>query len=313
MICDPEAEYHPLVSALGGQVIQIAQGSHTHINPMDINLNYSDDKTPLALKADFILSMCELIIGGRGGLEPIEKTIIDRATGDVYRTYLAAPKPEKMPILEDLYDEIKKQPEPEAQRIAAALEIYVHGSLNIFNYRTDIDIANRLVCFDIKSLGNQLKPLGMLIIQDQIWNRVTENRTDGRATWYYMDEFHLLLREPQTAAYSVEIWKRFRKWGGIPTGVTQNVKDLLASREVENIFENSDFLLMLSQAAGDRAILAEALGISEQQMERVTHTEPGEGLMFYGDKVLPFGNRLPDDGHSRLYSLLTTRPGETPV
>jgi type IV secretory pathway VirB4 component len=307
LICDPEAEYFPLVNALGGQVIQVSQGSGTHINPLDLSENYGDDEAPLALKADFVLSMCELIIGGRGGLEPIEKTIIDRATRDVYRQYLADPAPDRMPILEDLYDEVKRQPEPEAARIAAALEIYVHGSLNLFNHRTDIDITNRLVCFDIKSLGKQLKPLGMLIIQDQVWNRVTANR-GNRATWYYMDEFHLLLREPQTAAYSIEIWKRFRKWGGIPTGVTQNVKDLLASREVENIFENSDFLLMLSQAAGDRAILAEALGLSEKQMERVTHSDPGEGLMFYGDKVLNFKNRLPERG--RLYDLLTTRPGE---
>ena len=172
-----------------------------------------------------------------------------------------------MPILGDLYEELLKQPEPEALRVAAALELYVTGSLNVFNHQTNVELNNRLVCFDIKSLGKQLKKLGMLIVQDQIWNRVTINRARKKATRYYMDEFHLLLREEQTAAYSVEIWKRFRKWSGIPTGITQNVKDLLSSREVENIFENSDFVLMLNQAVSDRTILAKQLNISPQQVD----------------------------------------------
>ena len=201
----------------------------------------------------------------------------------MYRPFLADPDPAKMPILGDLYDELLRQPEPEAARIAAALELYVSGSLNVFNHRTNVELSNRLVCFDIKQLGKQLKKLGMLIVQDQTWNRVTINRAEKKATRYYMDEFHLLLKEEQTAAYSVEIWKRFRKWGGIPTAITQNVKDLLASREVENIFENSDFVLMLNQAQGDRTILAKQLNISPQQMKYVTHTEAGEGLIFYGN------------------------------
>ena len=162
--------------------------------------------------------------------------------------------------------------------------------------------------FDIKQLGKQLKKLGMLIVQDQVWNRVTVNRAERKSTRYYMDEFHLLLKEEQTAAYSVEIWKRFRKWGGIPTAITQNVKDLLASREVENIFENSDFVLMLNQAAGDRAILAKQLNISPQQMKYVTHTEAGEGLIFYGNVVLPFVDRFPKD--TELYRVMTTKPEE---
>ena len=242
IICDPEAEYFSLVQRLNGQVIRLSptgrgiDGKPQYVNPMDINLNYSEDDNPLALKSDFILSLCELVIGGKEGLQPVDKTVIDRAVRNVYRPFLADPDPAKMPILGDLYDEIKKQPEIEAQRIAAALELYVHGSLNVFNHRTNVDIHNRLVCFDIKELGAQLKKLGMLIVQDQVWNRVTVNRAEKKATRYYMDEFHLLLKEEQTAAYSVEIWKRFRKWGGIPTAITQNVKDLLASREIENIF-----------------------------------------------------------------------------
>ena len=314
IICDPEAEYFSLVQRLGGQVIRLSpagkgmDGKPQYVNPMDINLNYSEDDNPLALKSDFILSLCELVIGGKEGLQPVEKTVIDRAVRNVYRPFLADPDPARMPILGDLYNELLKQPEPEAARIAAALELYVSGSLNVFNHRTNVELSNRLVCFDIKQLGKQLKKLGMLIVQDQVWNRVTVNRAEKKATRYYMDEFHLLLREEQTAAYSVEIWKRFRKWGGIPTAITQNVKDLLSSREVENIFENSDFVLMLNQAQGDRAILAKQLNISPQQMKYVTHTEAGEGLIFYGNVVLPFIDRFPTD--TELYCLLTTKPEE---
>jgi len=238
IISDPEAEYFPLVRRLGGQVVKLSPVSSHYINPMDINPDYSDEEDPLTLKSDFILSLCELIIGGKSGLEPVEKTIIDRCVRLVYRDYLTHPSPEKMPILQDLYDMLRKQTESEAQHIATALEIYVTGSLNVFNHRTNVDITNRLVCYDIKELGKQLKKLGMLILQDQVWGRVTANRAAHRTTWFYQDEFHLLLKEEQTAAYSVEIWKRFRKWGGIPTALTQNVKDLLASREIENIFEN---------------------------------------------------------------------------
>ena len=308
MICDPEGEYFPLVQRLEGQVIKISPTSRHHINPMDINLNYSDEENPLSLKSDFILSLCELIVGGKDGLKPVEKTIIDRCVRMVYQDYLNDPKPENMPILGDLYDCLRKQEEKEAQFVATALEIYVTGSLNVFNHRTDVDVSNRVVCYDIKELGKQLKKIGMLIVQDQVWNRVTINREASKATRYYIDEFHLLLKEEQTAAYSVEIWKRFRKWGGIPTGITQNVKDLLASREVENIFENSDFIYMLNQAAGDRKILAQQLGISPHQLSYVTHSNPGEGLLFFGNVTIPFVDRFPKN--TKLYSIMTTRPEE---
>ena len=217
-ICDPEGEYFPLVQRLGGQVIRISPTSSDFINPMDINLNYSDDENPLSLKADFILSLCELVVGSRDGLMPVEKTVIDRCVRQIYQPYLNDPCPENIPILGDLYEALLKQDEKEAHHIATALEIYVSGSLNVFNHRTNVDVNNRIVCYDIKELGKQLKKLGMLIVQDQVWGRVTANRAAGKATRYYMDEFHLLLKEEQTAAYSVEIWKRFRKWGGIPTG-----------------------------------------------------------------------------------------------
>ena len=307
IICDPEAEYGPLVERLHGQVIKISPTSPHYINPMDLNLNYSDDENPLSLKSDFILSLCELIVGGKDGLMPVEKTIIDRCVRMVYRDYLSDPVPENMPILEDLYNELRRQEEKEAQYIATALEIYVSGSLNVFNHRTNINIENRIVSFDIKELGKQLKKIGMLIVQDAVWNRVTVNREAHKSTRYYIDEMHLLLREEQTAAYTVEIWKRFRKWGGIPTGITQNVKDLLSSREVENIFENSDFILMLNQASGDRQILAKQLNISPHQLSYVTHSGEGEGLLFYGNVILPFVDRFP---RGELYDLLTTKPQE---
>jgi len=311
IISDPEAEYFPLVNRLGGQVIKLSPTSTQYINPMDINVNYSDEDDPLTLKSDFILSLCELIIGGKSGLEPVEKTIIDRCVRLVYRDYLANPSPERMPILEDLYNLLRKQAESEAQRIATALEIYVTGSLNVFNHRTNVDITSRLVCYDIKELGKQLKKLGMLILQDQVWGRVTENRAVRKTTWFYQDEFHLLLKEEQTAAYSVEIWKRFRKWGGIPTALTQNVKDLLASREIENIFENSDFIYMLNQAQGDRQILAKQLGISPHQLSYVTHANAGEGLLFFGNVIIPFYDRF--DKSTEIYALLTTRPQEAAI
>ena len=308
IICDPEAEYGPLVERLHGQVIKISPTSPHYINPMDLNLNYSDDENPLSLKSDFILSLCELIVGGKDGLQPVEKTIIDRCVRMVYRDYLNDPKPENMPVLEDLYHELRRQEEKEAQYVATALEIYVTGSLNVFNHRTNVDIQNRIVAFDIKELGKQLKKIGMLVVQDQVWNRVTVNREAHKATRYYIDEFHLLLKEEQTAAYSVEIWKRFRKWGGVPTGITQNVKDLLASREVENIFENSDYIYMLNQASGDRQILAKQLNISPHQLSYVTHSGEGEGLLFYGNIILPFVDRFPKD--TELYRVMTTKPNE---
>ena len=308
IICDPEAEYAPLVERLHGQVIKISPTSSNYINPMDLNLDYSDDESPLSLKSDFILSLCELIVGGKDGLQPVQKTIIDRCVRLVYQTYLNDPKPENMPILEDLYNLLRSQEEKEAQYIATALEIYVTGSLNVFNHQSNVDINNRIVCYDIKELGKQLKKIGMLVVQDQVWNRVTINRAAHKSTRYYIDEMHLLLKEEQTAAYTVEIWKRFRKWGGLPTGITQNVKDLLRSPEIANILENSDFIYMLNQASDDRSILAQRLNISPHQLSYVTNSGEGEGLLFYGNVILPFIDRFPTD--LELYRIMTTKLNE---
>ena len=308
IICDPEAEYAPLVNRFGGQVVKISSTSNHYINPMDINMNYSEGDSPLALKADFILSLCELILEGKYGLQPVEKTVIDRAIHQIYIPYFDDPKPENMPIMEDLYRSLLAQPEPEAKRVATALEIYVKGSLNVFNHHTNVELNNRFVCYDIKDLGAQLKKIGMLIVQDQVWGRVTENRAAGKSTRYYIDEMHLLLKEAQTATYTVEIWKRFRKWGGIPTGITQNVEDILKSREAHNIFQNSDFIYLLNQGKDDRDDVAKALNISKLQLSFVTNSGAGEGLIIYGGMILPFVDKFPTD--NELYGLLTTRLSE---
>lgn len=305
VICDPEGEYFPLVEKLGGQVIKLSSNSEHHINPMDINPNYSDDEEPIAFKSNFILSLCELVIGG---ISAGERTIIDRCVRFVYEKYFADPRPENMPILQDLYDMLREQNDSDAEHVAKALEIYVTGSLKIFNHHTNVDIHNRFVCYDIKELGKSLKQIGMLILQDQVWGRVTENRQIHKTTWFYCDEFHLLLKEKETANYCVEIWKRFRKWGGIPTALTQNVKDFMQSPEIQNILDNSDFIVMLNQAGEDRLILAKQLGISPHQLSYVTQSDAGEGLLFYGNIIIPFFDKFPKD--TELYQLMTTKPSE---
>ncbi len=303
IVCDPEGEYEPLVRELHGQVIRIDSSSTQYINPLDINSNYSEEDSPVQLKAEFVLSLFELILGGK--VSPGEQSAIDRCVHNVYREYFKDPRPERMPVLGDIYRELLALDMPDAKYVAAALSIYVDGTLDLFNHRTNVDIGNRVVCYDIRKLGKQLKKLGMLIVQDQVWGRVTANREKGKTTRYYMDEFHLLLREEQTAAYSIEIWKRFRKWGGIPTGITQNVKDFLESRGVSNILENSDFILMLSQAAEDRRILSERLGISEAQKKHIKDSGEGEGLISCGNIIVPFEDHFPTD--TDLYRILTTK------
>ena len=312
MVGDPENEYAPLVKELKGQVINLSPNSRDYINPLDISMDYGANEDgsfddPIVLKSDFIISLCELIVAKKTGLEPIDKTVIDRCVRKIYQPYMENPIPENIPILQDLYNELLKQEEKEAKSIATGLELYVTGSLNVFNHHTNVDIDNRFVCYNLKDLGKQLKKIGMLIVQDQVWNKVAKNR-GKKATRYYIDEFHLLLKEKQTAEYSVEIWKRFRKWGGIPTGLTQNVKDLLSSSEIENIFENSEFMYLLSQGSGDREILAEKLKISPHQLSYITNGEPGEGLIIYGGVTIPFIDNFPSD--TKLYKLMSTKPKE---
>lgn len=308
-IVDLMGEYAPIVRRLGdiGEVIEISPDSPHHINPLDIQLGSGvDDENPFALKADFILSLMELIIGGKDGLQPIERTVIDRCTKLVYKDVMQNPDTAKMPILQDLYELLNEQPEPEAKRLATALEIYCIGSLNVFNHQTNISTDKRVTCIVLKKLGMGLRKIAMHITNELSWAAVERNFKQGLYTWCYYDEFHLLLRDALTASYFVTIWKMLRKRGCIPTALTQNVKDLLASREIENILETSDFLILLSQAAGDREILAKQLGISSHQLSYITHSNSGEGLLFFGGTIIPFVDRFPAD--TEIYRLLTTRP-----
>lgn len=305
-ILDPENEYSNLVERLNGQVIKISPLSKHFINPMDINLDNEDSENPLILKSDFILSLFEIMMGK---VEADEKSIIDRCLQLVYMPYIADSSNVEMPILEDLYNEIIKYGGDKARHIADCMQIYVTGSLNVFNHRTNVDVHNRVICYDTKELGNALKEFGMLVVQDQIWSRVSKNRDNRKSTRYYIDEMHLLLGKEQTSNYTVEIWKRFRKWGGIPTGLTQNVKDFLCSPQVANIFENSDFVYLLNQAGGDRDILAKQLNISPHQLGYVTNSGAGEGLLIYGSVIIPFIDHFPKD--TELYRIMTTKLDET--
>lgn len=313
-ITDPEGEYYPIVQHLKGQIVKISSNSPHHINPLDININAANlqDENPVATKSDFIISLCELIVSDKLGLTAEERSAIDKCTKRLYQRFFSnSPSRENMPTLADLQKEFRAADVVHTlNRVANSLEMYVTGSQNIFAYRTNVDIDNRLVCFDIKELGSQLKKIAQLIIQDQVWCKVSENR-NIKTTRYYIDEFHLLLRDEQTAKYSVEMWKRFRKWGGVPTGITQNVKDLLSSPEIANILDNSDFIYMLSQANGDRKILQEKLDISDAQIKYVKGSQPGHGLVFYGDIILPFEDDFPEN--TIMFQLLNTDPAKRKI
>ena len=321
LICDPEGEYYPVVECLGGQVIKLATNSKDYLNPMDIQLSHRNDREALKLKSDFLITFCDQIAGGKYGLANDEKGIIDECIRQIYDGYFSDPVPENMPVLEDLYNaliqyeprnvvkELSMDAKAKAVRIANSLVLYVHGSQNYFNHRTNVDSRNRVICFDIKDLGNQLKELGMLIVQDAVWNRVSKNRERRIFTRYYCDEFHLLLKEKQTASYCVEIWKRFRKWGGIPTAMTQNVGDFLKSEEIEGILGNSDFIYLLNQNAKDQNILVEKLDLSKRQLSYVTNSEQGCGLIIYDDVVIPFVDKYPKD--TLTYRIMNTKPEES--
>ena len=305
VVVDPMGEYAPLVKRLGGQVIEIAPDSPNHINPMDIQMGVNDEDSPLSMKADFLLSLCELIVGGKEGLQPIEKTVIDRCVRLVYRELALGIGSGDMPLLQDLYEELLKQPEPEAKRVATALELYCTGSLNLFNHHTNVQTDARVVCIVLKNMGENLRKIAMHITNEFVTSAVNTNHAQNLATWCYFDEFHVLLRDPLTASYFVAVWKMLRKKGCVPSALTQNVKDLLASREIENILDNTDFMILLSQAQSDRTILAKQLGISEHQLSYITHANSGEGLLFYGNVTIPFVDRFPK---GEIYNLLTTRP-----
>ncbi len=303
IIIDPEREYSPLVKALAGEIINVSPASTNYINPLDMSQNYSDDENPLVMKSDFILSFFECLVG-KQGLTAKERGIIDRCLTITYAEYMQDFDAAKIPTLIDFYEVLKSQPEKEAKGLALSFELYIKGNLNVFAHKTNVNTTNRVVCYDIKDLGKQLKTLGMLIVLDYVWNRITENRAKGKRTWIYMDEVYLLFANEYSANFLFELYKRARKWGGVPTGITQNVEDLLKSETARSMLSNTDFVMMLNQATSDRVQLARLLNISDNLLAYVTNSDSGQGLICCGGSVIPFRDKFP---HNELYDLMTTR------
>ena len=296
-----------ILSQLGGQVVRISATSDNHINAMDMNSDYGDGANPVILKSEFILSLCEHLMGG-SNLGPKEKSIIDRCTAKVYRVYQQGNYQGVPPTLQDFREELLRQEEPEAKQIALAIELFTNGSLNTFAKNTNVDTNSRIICYDILDLGKQLLPIGMLVVLDSILNRITANRSKGRNTYIFIDEIYLLFQHEYSANFLFTLWKRVRKYGAYCTGITQNVDDLLQSHTARTMLANSEFIVMLNQAATDRTELAKLLSISDTQLSYITNVGVGQGLLKVGSSLVPFKNEFPKD--TKLYKLMTTKPGE---
>ena len=307
IVIDPEAEYRPLIQALGGEVIRIAAASFNHINAMDMAEGYGDGENPVILKSEFILSLCEQLIGS-GKLTAKEKSLIDRCTANVYRKYLSSNYADTPPTLKDFHAELLRQDEPEARDVALAIELFTNGSLDTFAQQTNVNPNSRIVCYDIRDLGKQLLPIGMLVVLDSVFNRVVANRLKGRNTWIIIDEIYLLFQHEYSANFLFTLWKRVRKYGACATGLTQNVDDLLQSHTARTMLANSEFLVMLNQAATDRIELAKLLNISENQLSYITNVPSGHGLLKCGGSIVPFEDRFPTN--TKIYRLMTTKFSE---
>lgn len=308
IIIDPEREYSSLVKAMGGEIINISATSPNHINAMDMNREYGDGANPVILKSEFIMSLCEQLIGGNN-LGAKQKSIIDRCTASVYRTYQQNNYSGTPPTLQDFRAELLSQDEPEAKEIALAIELFTNGSLNTFAKQTNVDTNNRLICYDILDLGKQLMPIGMLVVLDSIFNRITQNRAKGKHTFIFIDEIYLLFQHEYSANFLFTLWKRVRKYGAYASGITQNVDDLLQSHTARTMLANSEFIIMLNQASTDRVELAKLLNISDLQLSYITNVDAGHGLIKVGSSLVPFANKFPKN--TKLYKLMTTKPGET--
>ena len=293
-----------MFEAMGGEVVRIAAGSRDHINAMDMNKDYGDGANPVILKSEFIMSLCEQLIGGTN-LGAKQKSIIDRCTASVYRTYQQNDYTGQVPTLQDFRDELLKQDEPEAKEIALAIELFTHGSLNTFAKQTNVDTHNRLICYDILDLGKQLMPIGMLVVLDSILNRITQNRAKGKNTFIFIDEIYLLFQHEYSANFLFTLWKRVRKYGAYASGITQNVDDLLQSHTARTMLANSEFIIMLNQASTDRIELAKLLNISDTQLSYITNVDAGHGLIKVGSSLVPFANKFPKN--TKLYKLMTTK------
>lgn len=306
LILDPENEYGPLVELLGGQKITISGSTNNHINAMDMVRDCDDDENPISNKAQFIMSIYEQI-SGKGAVRAAERSIIDRAVTQIYRPYMLRIS-DTIPTLVDLYELIKTYQEPEAQNIALALEMYVNGNMNVFAKETNVDVNNRIVCYDIMDLGETLKPVGLLVMLDNVMNRVIENRKKGKYTHIYIDEAHLFFKNEFSSDFLARAWKRFRKYGGLITGITQNITELLASDTAKLMLANSEFIIMLNQSGEDQQVLSKLLSISAEQLSFINNAPIGQGIMRIGANIIPFQNRFPTD--TKLYKLMSTKPGE---
>lgn len=315
IVIDPEREYGPMADMLGGSIVRIATGSKYHINPLDMDADYADEDNPITLKADFLLSVCEVVLGGRYGLTPVQKSIIDRCCHLVYKDYVSTFDEQKhkfddrkIPTLLDFQNVLEAQPEREAREIAIALEQYTRGSADIFAHKTNVDLDNRFIVYDIHDVSNNIKTLAMLVVLDNVWNRIIENRKKGRRTWFYIDEIYLLFNNEVSANFLKQLFKRARKWGGVPTGITQNVEDLLLSDTARSMISNCEFIQMLSQSTIDRQELEALLNISPSQSSYITNRNPGEGLLFVGKALVPFVDKFPKN--NELYKAMTSKPDE---
>ena len=303
-VTDPESEYGPLIEGLGGEVISISASSRNHINAMDMEQGYGDGENPVVLKSEFLLSLCEQLVGS-GKLSAKEKSIIDRCTAGVYHEYIRSGYRGAAPTLQDFHAELLRQTEPEARDVALAIELFTEGSLNTFAKPSNVDTNSRILCYDIRDLGKQLLPVGMLVVLDSVFNRVIRNRQLGRNTWVYVDEIYLLFQHEYSANFLFTLWKRVRKYGACCTGITQNLDDLLQSHTARTMLANSEFLVMLNQAATDRAELAQLLNISDNQLSYITNVDSGRGLIKCGSTIVPFMNSFPKN--TRLYKLMSTK------
>ena len=307
IVIDPESEYRPLIEGLGGEVIEVSATSPNHINAMDMEQGYGDGENPVVLKSEFLLSLCEQLMGA-GKLSAKEKSIIDRCAAQCYRDYIRGGYQGAVPTLQDFHAELLRQPEPEARDVALAIELFTEGSLNTFAKPTNVDTNSRILCYDIRDLGRQLLPVGMLVVLDSIFNRIIRNRRQGRNTWIYIDEIYLLFQHEYSANFLFTLWKRVRKYRACCTGITQNVDDLLQSHTARTMLANSEFLVMLNQAATDRTELARLLNISDNQLSYITNVESGCGLIKCGSAIVPFLDNFPKN---RLYQLMTTKPSDS--
>ena len=307
LILDPESEFGFLTEALGGEVIRVSASSDTHINALDMDKAYGDERNPLIEKSEFILSLFEQLVGA-GGVSAKEKSILDRCTYDVYREYVANNYQGEVPTLKDLYQSLLKQPEPEARGLALSSELFITGSLNTFAQPTNVDTKARIIAYDIRELGEQLMPIGMLVTLDAIFNRVIQNWKKGKTTWVFADEFYLLFRYQYSADFFYKLWKRIRKYNGLVTGLTQNVEELLRSDTARLMLANSEFLILLNQSPTDRDELAKLLHISDTQLSYITNVSAGCGLIRCAGNIVPFENSFPR--HTQLYKLMTTKPDE---